>query len=220
MKLKVIGWVNSDCIDFPSGDFDYASTAAIIDDIRLNGYEFTGWHHHAYPLCTPVLNDGKIRHCSRETWGALMAEAKGYVGYMDYAIYKFYMAEDPFEEDENIIMPSEERNLEEKEITVEENLNEEFEITPQSVIGYNKGYKKGSNFWMQELETEGNISITIVGSKALRYLATGDTLKIVGKRYLVKDLRIRSKIDKPHLTVDVDTYDYEDLVIVVAVKPL
>lgn len=89
MKYKVIGWTYWEDADVPTGEITEASTQAIIDDIREHGYSFTGWDHQETMNCAPVLNDGKKRLYSQRGFGALMAEAHGYHGSMDYARFSF-----------------------------------------------------------------------------------------------------------------------------------
>ncbi len=86
MKLRVVGWV---CYDdnFPEGDNGWAARNAIIDDIRKNKYDFTGWHHQEGYNCTPLLNDGKKYCYSQRGWGDVMAEAHGDFDAMGYAKY-------------------------------------------------------------------------------------------------------------------------------------
>lgn len=88
MKYKVIGWTEWES-DVPSGEVTEAATQAIIDDIRENGYSFTGWDHQESMNCTPVLNDGKKRLYSQRGFGGLMAEAYDHHGSMDYSRYAF-----------------------------------------------------------------------------------------------------------------------------------
>lgn len=88
MKLRVIGWTDYD-EERAEGDNGWAARNAIIDDIRQNGYEFSGWAHQEGANCAPVLNDGRIYRFSQRGWGDLMAEAHGFFGPMDYAKFAF-----------------------------------------------------------------------------------------------------------------------------------
>ncbi len=91
MKYKVIGWTSYDNIidDVKTGPASDAATQAIIDDIIVNKYDFTGYDHQETENCAPVLNDGKKRLYTQRGFGALMAEAHGYRGSMDYALYSY-----------------------------------------------------------------------------------------------------------------------------------
>lgn len=91
MKYKVIGWTDYDNIfyDVEEGHPSDSATQAIIDDIIENGYCFSGYDHQESPCCVPVLNDGKKRLYSQRGFGALMAQAHGYHGPMDYARFSY-----------------------------------------------------------------------------------------------------------------------------------
>ena len=79
-KYEVIGWTsfnNWRYEEFYGKDYNdyYSARLAIIEDIRKNGYAFGGDAYQEVKGCTPVLNNGKIYHCSMREWGAVMAEA-------------------------------------------------------------------------------------------------------------------------------------------------
>ena len=87
MKLRVVGWVYP-YYNIEIGEASWAVRNAIIDEIRKNGYDFSGRSHQDY-CCTPVLNNGKKYLFSSEGWGDIMAEANGHTGCMDYTMYDF-----------------------------------------------------------------------------------------------------------------------------------
>lgn len=89
MKYKVIGWTYAFDEEVEYAPDTVAAENAIIDDIRENGYLFTGMDHQGCQNCTPVLNDGKKRIFSDREFGCLMAEAHGEGSYVDYA-FGFY----------------------------------------------------------------------------------------------------------------------------------
>lgn len=91
MKYKVIGWTDYDDIfyDVEIGHASDAATQAIIDDIREHKYSFSGYDHQESVCCVPVLNDGKKRLYTQRGFGGLMAEAHGYRGSMDYALFSY-----------------------------------------------------------------------------------------------------------------------------------
>lgn len=89
MKYKVIGWVSYDDDEFEESEQTYAKINAIIDNIKENGYLFTGWHHQEYLDCTPLLNDGTKVTFSQRGFGGVMAEAHGYYDPSDYSLFTF-----------------------------------------------------------------------------------------------------------------------------------
>lgn len=91
MKYKVIGWTDYDDIfyDVETGHSSDAATQAIIDDIIAHKYSFSGYDHQESACCVPVLNDGKKRLYTQRGFGGLMAEAHGYRGSMDYALFSY-----------------------------------------------------------------------------------------------------------------------------------
>lgn len=89
MKLRVVGWTDYDYHEFKEGDVTWAARMALVDDIKKNGYLFSGWDHQECSNCAPVYNDGKMRRFSQRGFGDVMAEAHGETGYMAYAQYAF-----------------------------------------------------------------------------------------------------------------------------------
>ena len=91
MKYRVVGWTDYDGDDAPDSEspIGFAERHAIVDDIKKNGYLFSGWDHQERWGCTPVLNDGKKRCFSQRGWGGVMAEAHGETEPYAYARYTF-----------------------------------------------------------------------------------------------------------------------------------
>lgn len=89
MKYRVVGWTYAldEKVDYAIETM--AAENAIIDDIRKNGYLFTGMDHQGCQNCTPVLNDGKKRIFTDREFGAIMSRAHGGGSYIDYA-FGFY----------------------------------------------------------------------------------------------------------------------------------
>ena len=131
MKYRVVGWASYDDsgIEDSKGSIGYAERNAIIDEIRKNGYLFSGWdHQESWDNCAPILNDGKRRCFSQRGWGGVMAEAYGYNEPYDYARFTFYESINP-----------EKRNVPKgwfnpKKFTPEKNLSERFEVEVREEI--------------------------------------------------------------------------------------
>lgn len=155
MKLKVIGWTypNDSLIE---GNNDWAARNAIIDDIRKNGYIFSGWAHQECDGCTPVLNDGKMYSFSQRGWGGIMAEAYEHNGRMDYAGFAFANDKD------NEIRPKE--GYDEKDFELEKDLFETFDI------------KVSQEVFSNAKETN---EITLDDLLELRFLGSGDTVNLI-----------------------------------------
>ncbi len=103
MKLKVVGWTYDYDGCFEEAQDSFAAQAAIIDEIRANGYMFSGWNHQETENCVPVLSDGKMRCYSQRGWGGIMAEAWENGNTMGYARYAFF--------DNAVKAPPEEKNI-------------------------------------------------------------------------------------------------------------
>lgn len=201
MKLRVVAWGDYDD-DLPCGDNGWAARNAIIDDIRKNGYDFTGWNHQESWNCTPILNDGKKYCYSQRGWGDLMAEAHGCMGAMDYVGYMM-----PYDFFNDIEGEDDDDDIEDKthrpdlfnsgEPVVETDLNEAFEVEVDQAQF--DGAAKGE--------------VQFADYSKLRYIYTGDSLTLVnGDRratYSVADAeRIhvndgKSKKDEPTLILSV-----------------
>ncbi len=89
MKYRVIGWTDYDNDLFQDGELSDAVMYAISDDIRENGYFFSGFDHQERLYGAPVLNDGKRRTFSQRGFGAVMAMAYDTEGDYAYSLYAF-----------------------------------------------------------------------------------------------------------------------------------
>ena len=125
MKIRVIGWTNYSDSRFENDGVTYAEFEAIANDIRENGYMFTGMHHQGYKYCVPVLNDGKKRTFSERGFGKVMARGHDVYtsgGYVDYAFNWGYSSDE-------LKMPGKEREIPDGYVPDNpEDLYEEFEI--------------------------------------------------------------------------------------------
>ncbi len=155
MKYKVIGWTEYDDISFREGRNTDAAVNAIIDDIKANGYCFSGYAHQEMTCGAPILNDGKIRRFGQRDWGAVMARAHGRMRYMDYSNYAFSFG---YGEEE---LPDFEKWISTDNLNVETELNETFTIEV-SDAEFDKLSGGG------EFETD--------DTTALRFADVGDTL--------------------------------------------
>lgn len=120
MKYRVIGWTDYDNDLFSDEEISDAAMYAIVDDIRKNGYYFSGFDHQERLYGAPVLNDGKRRTFSQRGFGAVMAMAYDTEGDYAYSLYAFAVKPD------RCVMPTIEAVVGYKP---EENLAEEFEIS-------------------------------------------------------------------------------------------
>ena len=122
MKYRVVGWTSYDDESTPdsTGSIGFAERNAIIDDIKANGYLFSGYDHQEMWDCAPVLNDGKKRCFSQRGWGGVMAEAHGYFGAYDYSLFTFGVNESHVKRPKNYFISD--------DFTPEESLSEHFEI--------------------------------------------------------------------------------------------
>lgn len=155
MKYKVIGWDNYDTSDWQDGDASDAVIEAICDDIKQNGYEFSGFYHQEGWAGAPVLNDG-LRYCfSQRGWGGVMAQAHGYTGFMDYAIYAFATGEEG---------KTPEGNIDESLIVSRESLYETYsvKVSPEDFA-----------------KADSENTLVIVDDEKYRFLDQGDCLNIV-----------------------------------------
>ncbi len=123
MKLRVIGWTFYDDDKYPEGEVDRAAYEAIRDDLKKNGYLFTGWHHQEMGKCAPVLNDGRIRRFTQRAWGRIMADALGKEDPYDYTLFAYYNS---FDTNMKIKLPD--REVNENEISPYEDVFEEHII--------------------------------------------------------------------------------------------
>lgn len=166
MKYKVIGWTWYDNEQIDTMDYSRSAEEAVIEDIRVNGYVFSGMHHQEDPRCVPVLNNGKMITFTQRGFGGVMAKAYGKASRMSYAEYAFdwYMGID--NEPSPYVFPSEERVFEGKVdgSLIEADLSEQFEY--EATEGeFENALKNG------ELEF-------IYTDKKYRFMDTGDTILV------------------------------------------
>lgn len=164
MKYKVIGWTTYDNIidDIKTGPSSDAATQAIIDDIKANNYDFTGYDHQETENCAPVLNDGKKRLYTQRGFGAIMAEAHGYRGSMDYARYSYTAANARVRKSRKGLPPMELEFVPEK--FVPEDLSEDYTLTLAA-----EQYKSAKE----------NGEVTVDDTPYIRFLDAGDRLTLV-----------------------------------------
>ena len=162
MKYRVIGWVCCDDPSFENAPATDAAVFAIIDDIKENGYIFSGKEHRSFRFGAPLLNDGKRRCFSARAFGEIMAIAHGHYGRLDSSAFTFGMPP------EKLKMPTEERTVTRLESVSEESLNETFCI------------------YVSERELFAAVAMRALGLPdvpALRRLDCGDTLMLTaGKK--------------------------------------
>ena len=84
--MRIVGWTEWDDPQyedmFPIGggaihssaDVD-AAEAVIAEELRANGYKFTGDYHQNGDYGVPIFDTGKVFQCTQRTWGAIMAKA-------------------------------------------------------------------------------------------------------------------------------------------------
>lgn len=159
MKLRVVGWTDySNTRDIPEGEKTWSARNAIIDDIKKNGYLFSGECHQEGSNCAPILNDGKLYRYSQRGWGDIMAEAHGDCESMSYSLYAFgYRIKR-----EQEIRPTIGYNR--WEFTPETDLNEKFTVSADKSV-------------FDSAEKDGRIKLDDL--LELRYIDKGDTLKLI-----------------------------------------
>lgn len=166
MKYKVIGWTWYDNSKIKEMDYCNSAEEAVIDDIKANGYLFSGMHHQECPCGAPVLNNGKMLTFTQRSFGGVMASAHGKNSRMSYAEYAFdwYMGLD--DEKSPYVFPSEERVFKGKvdKSLIEPDLSEEFEYEATKEE-YENATKKG------ELEF-------VYKDTKYRFMDTGDTILV------------------------------------------
>lgn len=165
MKIRVVGWTEYDSFEFREGENSWAVRMAVVDEIRKNGYFFSGYDHQERQNCAPVFNDGKMRRFSQRGFADMMAEAQGDTDYMAYAAYMFGLAPEDcrFPEDEVC----------KGDFPVEKDLAETF-VLPVDEPFF-------ANAPTVERTTVGDVTLTTKTIKLpdlpeLRYIDEGDTL--------------------------------------------
>ena len=176
MKYRVVGWVSYHDPDVEAKYASPAAIATIIDDIRGNGYLFSGQDHGSHLECAPVLNDGKKRLFSERGFGALMAEAHGDLSRMGYSSYAF----GHFGEEDGAVMPDIPFFPDE---FVPEELCEEISVEATA----------------EDRAAADGGKLTLRDTEALRFLDAGDTLTLLlpeGRAsYLVTGVERRRDLD-------------------------
>lgn len=159
MKYRVVGWTDYDGDDVPDAGsrIGYAERHAIIDEIKRNGYLFSGWEHQEGWRTVPVLNDGKKRCFSQRGWGGVMAEAHGCYAPYDYARFTFYESID----ERRVKKPS--TGFSPDSFTPEGELAESFTLAAEAEVFHSA--KENNPFRINDVD-------------ALRYLDAGDTLTL------------------------------------------
>lgn len=188
MKYRVVGWASYDdeTVEESKGTIGFAERNAIIEDIKANGYLFSGYDHQEMWDCAPVLNDGKKRCFSQRGWGGVMAEAHGYFGAYDYSLFTFGVNEEHAKRPKSIFYPS--------RFTPEENLCEHFEIDVDE--GIFALAARRNPFFLPDLEK-------------LRFIDAGDTLTLrcgaESRTFTVADIDRNRNNTRPDYPYKIDT---------------
>ena len=187
MKIKVIGWTDWEDNDYDDGVIDRAAYNAILQNMRENGYFFTGWHHQEDFTCAPVLNDGKIRRFTQRSWGGLIADLKGLKGRYSYAAYAF-----DFGESDGFVKPKF-KEISESDVLSGAELSENYEIKVRSDV-------------LRRIKTKEEMKLADLPE--YNYMAEGDTVKLISKsetcRFIITSFSTEKKLPKR----DIDKYLY------------
>ena len=82
--MRIVGWTEWDDPDYKEmfpigGQYNQEEIQAvkkiIVDELRANGFKFTGDYHQNGDYGVPIFDTGKVFQCTQRTWGAIMAEA-------------------------------------------------------------------------------------------------------------------------------------------------
>ena len=188
MKLRVIGWTFYDDDKYPEGEVDEASYQAIRDDIKKNGYVFTGWHHQEINKCAPVLNDGCIRRFTQRGWGGIMADA---LDKKEPYAYSWFAFNTPFDTGMKIKLP-------------DKGVNEE-EIVPEAEIFGEHIIEADDRLLSDALENE---EIRLPDREENKYLRRNDIIILVNKgaeyRFKVEDIEYKKDLPQK----DIRAYMY------------
>ena len=191
MKLRVVGWV-SYYDDYPEKKAGWAARNAIIDDIKKNGYLFSGKSHQEDDNCIPVLNDGYAYSFSQRGWGGIMAEAHGHFEQKAYARYAFDI------DREHGVIPT--LDFDEENFVAEEDLNEKFTLSVDKSV-------------FDAAKNEGKINLDDLPE--LRYIDIDDILELLSEGesavYAVDDVdRNKDLTQKQRFELDLDVIDFMD----------
>ena len=165
MKLKVVGWTCYDFDHFPQGEDCWAAHMAVVDDIKQNGYLFSGEDHQERLNCCPVFNDGKVRRFSQRGFASIMAEAHGDVGYMDYALYMFGLKMSSCRFPQRMVQVG--------DFPIESNLAETFTVEVSPQVFANSPLVETKTFFGT---TTTKRVVKLADLPELRYIDAGDTL--------------------------------------------
>ena len=198
MKYRVVGWADYSDPDIEEGDVSESALQAIVEDIRKNGYCFSGWDHQESFGCAPVLNDGKRRTFSQRGFGAVMAMAHGDLSRMGYAGYAF-----DFAESDEKSLPPRERAFDPEKFTPETDLCEVITV-------------KVSDEYIKEAETARKVRLA--DSEGIKLVDIGDTLKLVAdnteRTFLIKGVeRCRDLDEETELKIRMLAYEDDNAVI-------
>ncbi len=179
MKYRVVGWVYYDDPSFEDEDCSESALQAIIEDIRKNGYLFTGYDHQETFDCAPVLNDGKRRCFSQRGFGGVMAKAHGDYSRMGYSRYAFDWYTGSDEKDDRVF-PNDHTNW--IDFVPETDLNEEMTTTVTA----------------EEFDAAKSGELIILDREDLKFIDIGDTLVLkcgdMTASYTVKGFERRKDI--------------------------
>lgn len=179
MKYRVVGWVYYDDPSFEDEDCNESALQAIIEDIRKNGYLFTGYDHQETFDCAPVLNDGKRRCFSQRGFGGVMAKAHGDYSRMGYSRYAFDWYTGSDEKDDRVF-PNDHTNW--IDFVPETDLNEELTATVTA----------------EEFDAAKSGELIILDREDLKFIDIGDTLVLkcgdMTASYTVKGFERRKDI--------------------------
>ncbi len=156
MKYEVVGWTYYEA-DYPDVDCSWAIRTCVENDIRKNGYVFSGYEHQEGYKTVPVLNTGEKVTFSRRGFANVMSDAHGYTGPYDYSFYMEYQSISPSSRKLPIKSPSK-QDFVEKSTIVEHFV---LEVDPEQ--------------W-QLLQAKGKVSI--VNTPALDFIDKDDTITI------------------------------------------
>jgi hypothetical protein len=192
MKYRVIGWTHYDDVGFEDESCSESALQAIIEDIRKNGYLFSGYDHQETFDCAPVLNDGKRRCFSQRGFGGVMAKAHGDYSRMGYSAYAFdwYTGDG---KDDDRVFPKNDINF--ATFVPETDLNEELSTVVTQ----------------DEFDRAKNGSLTILDRDELKFIDAGDTLTLKcadqTASYLVKGFERRKDISH-EMEIEIMTLSY------------
>ena len=88
--MEIIGYSsydNSEFLPMKDEEFNDKMIDMIVDDIKKNGYFYTGEDQQDNPDCCPVFSNYRIMRFSRRGFGFIMARACGYEDKMAYSLF-------------------------------------------------------------------------------------------------------------------------------------